>query len=178
MSQANLIYWLTYFQWYFMKYINLSLSVISINSILLIFAYIAFLNSVYTLQMQIKWNSFSMSLFLQTRHVLFSSFAFLNLPVSICSGKMRILVWAMSGGLLLDKQYFTYSSVPNVCLYSIYILSLGFDVSDWNHWYSSNSLHLVSNVSMLHKDCVMYTCWILMESNISLITYDQFLQTL
>ncbi len=59
-----------------------------------------------------KSDSFSISSLLQTWHFLSFSLTFLNIPVSMWSGKIPILNWEIIERLFLFKQYFTvYTSI-------------------------------------------------------------------
>ncbi len=78
------------------------------------------------LHLQIKWISSSISMLLQSSHVLSSNLMLWYLPVSIPSCKIPQRSFAKTDLWYLGKNYKTYGSILTLSLNKIYVCSLGF----------------------------------------------------
>ncbi len=101
-------YLLSFFHSVFIIKINFSLlsKFVNISDFPFILLYNDCLKISYSLQMETKWCSFSISLELQIIHVLFSTFVSLNLRVSTCRGKVPDLICANYDLSCLGLQLF------------------------------------------------------------------------
>ncbi len=111
--------------------------------------YIEVLKVVYRLQVHKTCYSFSTVWCGRKWQILSFLVNFVNLTVSMAIGKILILNWAKSDLLHLELQCFVYSSVINVSLNLIYILSFGFWCKPNSHFLFNLSLVLYKHSSVL-----------------------------
>ncbi len=99
------------FQWWFVKYTSFSSFDITLNSKLWTFENIIYLSCECLLHTHAKCCSSSITFVLQIKQSRSSGFRFLNLPVSICNGRIPSRNCASNDLLFLKEQYWTYFSV-------------------------------------------------------------------
>ncbi len=111
----------------FIRLINLSLAVRTLELGIFTFLYTLFLSSLYRVQVHIKCCSFLFSI-LHSSHILSSSLQFIKQPVSILRGSIPHQIWANVDHMCFGVKFKTYiidNSGLNSVLNLTYVCNLG-----------------------------------------------------